>query len=40
MSELAYVVLASEPALPTGTGWVVLIVSLLITVAWLLYLYR
>lgn len=41
MNELSHAVLASEPALPMGvTGWVVLIVSLSITVAWLAYLYR
>ena len=34
-------VLETEPALPIEiVGWTVLIVSLLITAAWLFYLYR
>lgn len=42
MIEPAHVVLAteSETALPTGTGWVVLLASLFLVAVWLHYLYR
>lgn len=41
MTELASVLLETETALPMElTSWVVLLVSLAITVAWLVYLYR
>lgn len=38
MNELSHTVLAAE--LPDSAGWVVLAVSLLITIVWLAYLYR
>lgn len=41
MSELTHMLLEAEPALPiSAVGWGVLIVSLLITVAWLAKLYQ
>ncbi len=40
MNELTDAILSTETALPEVTGWAVLIVSLLLTVVWLLYLYR
>lgn len=38
MNDLTHTVLAAE--LPDSTGWIVLAVSLLITIVWLAYLYR
>ncbi|ELY88220.1 hypothetical protein C483_15946 [Natrialba hulunbeirensis JCM 10989] len=38
MNELTYV-LDAEPAMPMS-GWVALILSLLITVGWVVYFYR
>ncbi|WP_255170046.1 hypothetical protein [Natrononativus amylolyticus] len=41
MNELSSVLLETEPALPMEiAGWGVLLVGLVITVVWLLYLYR
>ena len=38
MNELTHVVLETE--LPEMTGWVVLVLGLLVTVVWLAYVYR
>lgn len=41
MYQLAYLVLEAETELPMEiTGWGMLVLGLLITVAWLVYLYR
>ena len=41
MNELTHVVLDAEPALPMEiVGWGTLILSVLIAVVWLAYLYR
>ncbi|WP_306057172.1 hypothetical protein [Natronococcus wangiae] len=41
MNGLTAVVLATETALPMDiVGWGTLLVSLLVTIAWLAYLYR
>ena len=41
MNELTTVVLETETALPMGiAGWGTLLVSLLVAIVWLAYLYR
>ncbi|AHG00870.1 hypothetical protein HALLA_10350 [Halostagnicola larsenii XH-48] len=40
MTALPDLLLATEPVLPTWTGWGVLIVSVVLVVGWLAVLYR
>lgn len=41
MNQLAYAVLKTGTELPMDiTGWAVLALSLLVTIGWLVYLYR